>query len=208
MRPPARRQQRTRVSSARWMASQRNQLGSAGERGGAGRRRFCTPSSVARTDQECARISSLSLNCSAGVKESSARAWPMVSRPARRSSWMMVRQSEQPETVGDRAPILADPLGQLLLGPAELREQLLIGLGLLHRVQVLAEEVLDERQLQALGVRSLTHDGGDPLEPSLAGRPPPPLAGDQLPAIHRSGARRWAGSFPTCEGRASSSSAR
>jgi len=33
-----------------------------------------------------------------------------------------IGQLEEPETVGDRAPILADPLGQIFLGPAELSE--------------------------------------------------------------------------------------
>src|SRR3989304_1160342 len=41
---------------------------------------------------------------------------------------------EKPEAVGDAAPILADALGELLLGPGELRQELLIGLGLLDGV--------------------------------------------------------------------------
>ena len=55
-----------------------------------------------------------------------------------------------------------------------------IGLGLFHRVQVLAQEVLDERDLEALDVGGVPHDRGDPVEAGLARRSPAPLAGDQL----------------------------
>ena len=80
-------------------------------------------------------------------------------------------QLEQTETVRDRAPILAHPLGQIFLGPAELGEQPLIGLGLLDRIQVLTQEVLDERELEALRVRTSRTTAGMRSSPaSLAAR--------------------------------------
>src|SRR5262245_44944278 len=91
-----------------------------------------------------------------------------------------LRQTEQTKRVGDRAPLLAHALGQLLLRPPEAREELVEGLGLLHRIQVLAQEVLDERELEALGVRDLTDNRGDAGESCLACRAPAALAGDEL----------------------------
>src|SRR3990170_26961 len=93
-----------------------------------------------------------------------------------------LRQLEQAQAVGDGAAVLADPLRQLLLRPAELREQVLVRLGLLHRVQVVAQQVLDERELEALRVRGLPHERGDPVEPGQARRAPAALAGDELVA--------------------------
>src|SRR3990170_5530077 len=91
-----------------------------------------------------------------------------------------LRELEKPEAVGDAAPILADALGELLLGPGELRQELLVGLGLLDGVQVLAEQVLDEGELQALGIRRLAYHCGNLLETRELGCPPAPLSYDQL----------------------------
>src|SRR5437773_1920758 len=91
-----------------------------------------------------------------------------------------LRQPQQPQRVGDRRAVAAHALRELLLCPAELREQLLIRLGLLHRVEVLAEKVLDERDLETLRIGRLTHDGGNPRQPRLARGAPAPLARNQL----------------------------
>ena len=58
------------------------------------------------------------------------------------------RELEQAQGVGDRRAALADPLGDLLLGELEVLDQLLVGRGLLERVEVLAVEVLDQRLLE------------------------------------------------------------
>jgi len=68
-----------------------------------------------------------------------------------------IGQLEQAQTVGDRAPILAHPLRQAFLGPAELGEEPLIRLGFLDGIQVFPEEVLHERQLEALDVGHVAH---------------------------------------------------
>ena len=44
--------------------------------------------------------------------------------------------------------LLPDPLGDLLVGHAEVLDQLLVGGRLLERVEVLAVEVLDQRLLE------------------------------------------------------------
>ena len=69
---------------------------------------------------------------------------------------------------------------ELLLRPPELREQFLIRLRLFHRVEVFAQEIFDECDLEALRVGRLTDDGGNAREAGLACRAPAALACDQL----------------------------
>src|SRR5262245_20517212 len=75
----------------------------------------------------------------------------------------LLREPQQPQTVRDRRAVLADPLRELLLRPREFRQELLIGLRRLDRVQVLAQEILDQRELDALCVRGLAHDCGNSI---------------------------------------------
>ena len=81
------------------------------------------------------------------------------------------RQLEQPQGVGDGRPALADPVGDLLVGEAEVLDQLLVGRRLLERVEVLAVEVLDQRLLERVGVVDRPDDRRDGLEPGPL-RPP------------------------------------
>ena len=61
-------------------------------------------------------------------------------------------QGQQPQQVGDVAAALAERLGQPLLGVAEAVHQLAVALRLLERVEVGALDVLDDRELEHLGV--------------------------------------------------------
>ena len=106
-----------------------------------------------------------------------------MSRPARRSAWIDLGELEQPQAVGDAAAVSPNALGQLFLRPSELGEQPLIRLRLFHRVQILAQQILDERQLEALRVGGLADDRGDPGEARQLGGPPPALADDELIAF-------------------------
>ena len=76
----------------------------------------------------------------------------------------------------------ADPQGQLLLGQAQLLLQALIRVRLLERLQLLALNVLDQRQLQQLIVLDGPHPDGDRGEARLLGRSPTPLSRDDLVA--------------------------
>ena len=57
-------------------------------------------------------------------------------------------QLEQAQGVGDRRPALADPAGHLVVGEAEVLDELLVGRRLLERVEVVAVEVLDQGLLE------------------------------------------------------------
>ena len=61
-------------------------------------------------------------------------------------------------------------VGDVVLAEAELVDELPVGVGRLDRVEVLALEVLDERELELLAVGELADDRRDPLE---AGRAAP-----------------------------------
>ena len=58
--------------------------------------------------------------------------------------------------------------------------RVLVARRLLHGVQVLPLEVLDEAQLHDLPVVGLDDDGGDLFQPRLPGGPPAALPGDDL----------------------------
>ena len=93
------------------------------------------------------------------------------------------RKLEQSERVGDRRPALPDPGGHLVVGVAELLDELLIGGRLFEDVEILAVEVLDQRLLEAVGVVRCLDQDRDRLETGPPGGPPPSLAGDQLELV-------------------------
>ncbi len=59
--------------------------------------------------------------------------------------------------------------------------------GRLDRVEILALEVLDQRELELVAVGELADDGRDALEPGRWRGPQPALAGDELVAVDRLG---------------------
>ena len=95
------------------------------------------------------------------------------------------RQLQESQTIGDRAAIAADPLGELLLRPAEFGQDLLVRLGFLHRIKIFPKEILDQRQFKALRIRGLPDHGRNPVQPRLPRRSPSTLSGDELPAPRR-----------------------
>ena len=100
----------------------------------------------------------------------------------------LVGQLEQADQVGDGGAAAADPARQLLFGQAELLDQGGAGARLLDRVEVLADHVLDQRRLQALGFGLVADDRRHLLQPGLLGGAPAALAGDQLVAAVGEGA--------------------
>ena len=94
---------------------------------------------------------------------------------------------EQAEGVRDGRAGAPDAGREVLLGERELVHQLAIGAGRLHRVEVLALEVLDEGELELLPVGELPNDRRDALQAGHAGCANAPLAGDELVAVDRLG---------------------
>ncbi len=93
------------------------------------------------------------------------------------------RQLEEAQRVGHRRARPAHLLGHRLLGELEVLHQLLVGGGFLQRVEVLAVQVLHQGLLQRQHVVHRAHHHRDGRQPGPLGRPPPPLAGDQLVAL-------------------------
>ena len=79
-------------------------------------------------------------------------------------------------------PALAHTGCQLLVGEAEVLDELLIRGRLFERVEVLAVQDLDQGLFEGVGVFDLAHDGGDVLQSGPLGRAPATLARDQLEA--------------------------
>ena len=71
----------------------------------------------------------------------------------------------------------------LLVGEPEVLDELLVGAGLLERVQLLALEVLDQRLLERGVVVGLAHERGDRLEPDPPCGAPSALPRDELEAV-------------------------
>ena len=79
--------------------------------------------------------------------------------------------------------IEAEPAREFFLGPAVPGKVVAEGDGLLDRVQVLALEVLDHRQLGDPLVVEVEDPGGDLVELGLDAGTEPALAGDELVAV-------------------------
>ena len=74
----------------------------------------------------------------------------------------------------------ADLLRELLVGGAEVVEQLLVGRGLLERVELLAVQVLDQGVPEQVVVLRLLDDGADLGQPGALGGAPAAFAHDEL----------------------------
>ena len=87
------------------------------------------------------------------------------------------------------AAALADGFGETRLGAAKLVHQPAVGLGFLERRQILALQVLDQRDFQRVGIRQRADDDRDFVQPDALRGAPPPLAGDQLEGRFLNGER-------------------
>ena len=90
---------------------------------------------------------------------------------------------EQAQRVGDRRARPPDPVGDCSWREPELVDELAVGEGGLDRVEVLALEVLDERELELLAVGELADDRRDPVQAGRDRGPEATLAGDELVAV-------------------------
>jgi hypothetical protein len=90
------------------------------------------------------------------------------------------RQVQQPQGVADVRPGTAYLARQLLVGGAEIVEELLVRGSLFERVELLAVQVLDQGVSEELVVLSLLDDRTDLGQPGALAGPPPPLTHDEL----------------------------
>ena len=147
-----------------------------------------------RTDRPLAMISRVSASGSGAV--ATARAWPMLISPCNSDCRTNSRKLEQSQQVGDVAARLVNQLADLVLRVAVTLDQLPIAFGLLDRVQILALDILDQRQLGDRRFVDLAHDRRDRVEPRALRRAPAPLAGDDLVIRRRPAAGGSAGARP------------
>ena len=98
-----------------------------------------------------------------------------------------IGEVEEADQVGDSRAAPAHPAGELLLGDAQVVDESGTGPGLLHRIEVLADHVLDQGGLQALVLGRGPDNGRDAVDARLLRRAPAPLTGDELvpPVLER-----------------------
>ena len=113
---------------------------------------------------------------------SSARAWPALSTPAatRRCTGAGNCSSRMVLEICGRDRLIRS--GELLLGAAEVAHHLLVGGGLLQRVQVGPVQVLQQGVAQQVGVLGATDDGRDGRQAGELGGAESPLPHHQLEA--------------------------
>ena len=105
---------------------------------------------------------------------------PPVSAPVSSRLMRLVGQVEQPQQVRHGHAAASDTAAHVLSREAELLHERGAGARLLDDVEVLPRHVLDQRELEGIGVVAVAHDGRDRVEAGELRRPPPALAGDQL----------------------------
>ena len=101
----------------------------------------------------------------------------------------LVGQVEQAQQVGDGDAAATDQLGDALVREAELVDESRVGERLLDGVEVLAGDVLGQRDLERRDLVGGPHERRDVLEAGELRGAQAPLAGDQLEA-HAGGRRR------------------
>ena len=112
-----------------------------------------------------------------------ARAWPILISPCNSDCRTNSRKIEQSQQVSDVAARLVDELADIVLGMAVPVDQLAIALGLLDRVQILALDILDQRDLRRRRLVDLADDRRDRVQPRPLRRAPAALAGDDLKPV-------------------------
>ncbi len=165
------------ASSARRSASTTSASGTARSFGRAEPPSFAR-FSVSRTDQpELAASRASCLRSSAVFAIRIARPWPSLRAPASRSSSASSGRSRIRIRFESAARLRPEAPAELLLGQPEVLDQRGAGACLVHGVELLAGDVLDQRHLHALGL-------------GLVAKERPGRFRAPLPAPRASGARR------------------
>ena len=146
----------------------------------------CAARSAARTDipSRVIRFASRLRVLVVGQREHGPR-MPLGQLAAGDHPEHLLRELEQPQPVRDGRLRAADSLRDLAERELELVHERGVGARLLDRRQLLAGDVLDEREQERVAVVRLAYDGRQRREPRLARGTPAALAGDQLVAARR-----------------------
>jgi hypothetical protein len=99
--------------------------------------------------------------------------------------------SRERQRLGDRRPRLPQPFGEIFVRVAALVAEAVQRLGLFERRQVLALDVLDQRQLQHLGIVDVAHDHRQFDDTGPDGGLITPFAGDDLVAVTALAHDQW-----------------
>ena len=110
----------------------------------------------------------------------SARAWPADMTPAATRRCTSGRQLEQAQGVGNLGTRTANPVGQLLMGGAEVLQQLLVSGGLFQGIELAAVQVLQQRIAEEVVIGGVTDNCGDGFKACSLDCPPAALTHDQL----------------------------
>jgi hypothetical protein len=95
------------------------------------------------------------------------------------------REVEEAQRIRDRRTRATDPAREAILAEPEFVDELAVGTGGLDRIEILALEVLDERELELIAIGELPHEGGDAVEASGLRRTKAPLTRDKLVSVDR-----------------------
>ncbi len=99
-----------------------------------------------------------------------------------------IRQLQYAQEVGDGRAVLADGIGDLLLGERELVDEALVSERLVQGVEVGALEVLDQGEREHFAIVERLDDGRDLGPAEAGGGAKASLAGDEFEAACRNGA--------------------
>ncbi len=132
---------------------------------GAGCCAACIMRSVSRTDMPRATTFAAAATCCAAGNPSNARACPMSSSPDEQIVLHRLGELRQPQQIRHRAARAADGLRRCLVRQAEFVDQPLDALRLLEGIQILALDVLDQRQRECRLVGHFAHQRGHLRQP-------------------------------------------
>jgi hypothetical protein len=93
------------------------------------------------------------------------------------------RQLEEPQEIGDGATVLTRTVADILVTEVQFLCQALEGQGGLNRIEILALDVLDERDFEEAVILDFANYHRDGLQLGELGRSPSALSGDKLVSV-------------------------
>jgi hypothetical protein len=103
-------------------------------------------------------------------------------------SLYFVGEGQQSQGIRDRRSVLADSLGDLLMGKSEVIDELPVAFRLFDGIEIFALKVFDEGERKQLLIGNVSNDGWDRTPTESVGGAEPPLTCDEFvfPVLPRS----------------------